>query len=648
MDARSAIRFRFGVFEVDPRSGELRKAGSKVKVQEKPIQLLLLLLENPGEVVTRDQLRDALWPADTFVDFDHSLGTAVAKLRAALGDSAKNPRFVETVASRGYRFIAPVTADTQRPPDEALQRAEHAEPTPPRNDGTADLAAPLAPPDRPSTPTRRLPPAAALAAAAVIVLAIVVFGFNAGNPRGLFSSGGATIHSLAVLPLQNMSKDPSEEYFVDGMTEQLIATLAQLHDVEVISRTSAMQYKRTTKHVPEIGRELNADALIEGSVIRSGSRVRITAQLVDARTDQHLWARSYERNFDDVLALQNEIAAAIADEIRIRLSPEEKSRLAQTPTVSAAAQEAYLRARYHLNQGDEAAVRKSIDEFTAAIAADPGDARSHAGLSQAYIALTDFYERPAETMPRAKAAAETAVRLDDMQADAHASLGAVRFLYDWDWKGAEAEFRRALSLNNASPDAHVWYGVFLSQMGRFDEALTEIRRAEALDPLSVPVRINAGWVNYLARRNDAAIAEWKKALDIEPNLGVAHTSIWLAYVRSRASHDESPLHLEPQDDSPMNLATLAGVYAMSGKRAEAERVLAQVKELASHRYVCPYEVAVAHAALDQRDAALEWLRRGLDSRSVCMPDLKVDPRLDSLRQDPRFRELLRSVGFGDQ
>ena len=634
MAPRSFQRFRFGVFEVDARSGELRKSGSKVKLQEKPFQLLLLLLEHAGEVVTRDELREALWPADTFVDFDHSLGTAVAKLRTALGDSAKNPRFVETVASRGYRFIAPVTSsdmdvDIESGIESQPAVAAHANPRPP------------------APATHRAVVLAAMSAAAVALLAATVFGFNIGGARGLLTASlRSPIRSLAVLPLQNLSKDPSEEYFVDGMTEQLITTLAQLHGIEVISRTSTMQYKTTSKGVPEIGRELNADAVIEGSVDRSGDRVRITAQLVDARSDQHLWARSYERDFDDVLALQNEIAGAIADEIRIRLSPEEKTRLGQVPVVTAAAEEAYLRGRYHLNQGDEAAVRKSIDEFTAAIAAAPNDARSYAGLVQAYIALTDFYERPTETMPRAKAAAETAVRLDDNLADAHAALGAVRFIYDWDWKGAEAEFRRALSLSSTSSDAHVWYGVFLSQMGRFDEAFAEIDRAEALDPLSVPVRFNAGWVKYLARRNDEAIAEWRKAVDIEPHLGVVHTSIWLAYARKDAAADPPPV--DPEENSPLDLATRAGAYAIGGKRVEAQRVLARLKDMSNHRYVCPYEVATAHAALNQRDEAIEWLHRGLDARSVCMPDLKVDPRFDSLRADPRFQELLRSVGFRDQ
>ena len=640
MDPRSLQRF--GVFEADVRSGELRKNGSKVKLQEKPFQLLLLLLEHAGEVVTRDELREALWPADTFVDFDHSLGTAVAKLRTALGDAAKNPRFVETVAGRGYRFIAPVTSGST---GVDIQSDIESQPAVP-----ADAESRL-PPRETHRPAPRLRSGravvAAMTVAAVALLAAVVFGFNIAGARGLLAgSRPSPIRSLAVLPLQNMSKDPSEEYFVDGMTEQLITTLAQLHGIEITSRTSAMQYKTTSKRVPEIGRELNADAVIEGSVVRSGNRVRITAQLVDARSDQHLWARSYERDFDDVLAVQNEIASAIADEVRIRLSPEEKTRLTQAPTVPAAAQEAYLRARYHVNQGDEAAVRKSIDEFNAAIAGAPNDARSYAGLVQAYIALTDFYERPTETMPRAKDAAETAVRLDDNLADAHAALGAVRFIYDWDWKGAESEFRRALSLSSTSSDAHVWYGIFLAQMGRFDEAFAEMRRAEAVDPLSVPVRINAGWVKYLAGRNDEAVAEWRKAIAIEPNLGVAHTSIWLAYARKGTAADPPPA--DPADSSPLNLATLAGAYAIGGKRIEAERVLARLKDMSNHRYVCPYEVATAHAVLNQQDEAIEWLHRGLDARSICMPDLKVDPRFDSLRADPRFRELLRSVGFNEQ
>jgi len=639
---------RFGVFEVDRHTGELRKHGVRIKLQEKPFQLLLLLLDRQGDLVTREEVREALWPADTFVDFDHSLGTAVAKLRAALGDSAKNPRFVETVGGRGHRFIAPIVA----PPEDAVPVVP-VEAVP--NVPDENLAvAPAEQTDIESTPAiaaserpRRV--AASILAgllAGAIVLAVVLGLDVGGAPASLRRYTNPAVRALAVLPLQNLSGDPAQEYIVDGMTEQLITTLAQLRGVEVISRTSAMQYKQTRKRLPEIGRELNVDAFVEGSVQRSGSRMRITVQLVDARTDQHLWAQSYDRDVGDVLSIENEIARSVANEIRVQLTPDQQHLLTRTHPAVPAAQEAYLRARYHFNKGEEAEIRKSIDAFNEAIALDPQDARSQAGLANAYVALSDFYERPSEMLPRARQAAERALKLDDSLADAHTALGVVRFLYDWNWSGAEDELKRATALNPASSDAHAWYGTFLAQMGRSQEALSEMQRAESLDPLSTSVHIGTGWALYLARRPDEAIVEWRKALEIEPHLGVAHVSIWQAYVQGNSKGAPLPaIHADPHDTSPLNLATLAGIYATSGQRAEAETILARLKELSNHRYICPYELAVAHEALGDHDEAFKWLQKGVEDRSTCMPDLKVDPRFDGLRGDSRFTQLLKAVGF---
>jgi TolB-like protein/DNA-binding winged helix-turn-helix (wHTH) protein/Tfp pilus assembly protein PilF len=628
---------RFGSFEVDTRTGELRKGGARVKLQEKPFQLLVLLLENPGDIVTRETVRRELWPSDTFVDFDHSLGTALAKLRSALGDSARNPRFVETLAGRGYRFIAPL-----RPSDTPLPQLDL---PPPAGHRTEDLTTE---PAVTASPFRRLRWFAGSMTAGFALgglLLALLLGFDVGGARTLLRRQSTPpMRSVAVLPLQNLSHDPSQEYFVDGMTEQLITTLAEVQGLQVISRTSAMQYKATTKGAPEIGRELHVDALVEGSVMRSGQRVRISAQLIDARTDQHLWAQSYERDLGDVLSLQNEIARSIAGEIRAQLAPAPPSQPARH--IAPAAQEAYLRGRYHLNKGDESEIRKSLDDFNEALANDPEDARSYAGLASAFIALTDYYERPARMMPRARAAAQNAVKLDGSLSEAHACLGAVRFLYDWDWRGAEEELKRAIQLNDASAEAHVWYGVYLAEMGRFDEARVEMQRAESLDPLSVTVHVNAGWVFFLARQNDRATEQWRKALDLEPNLSAIHTSIWLAYVQGHQPGTVGPAVKEDTgESSALDLATLAGIYAMSGQHGKAEHALGRLEELSRRRYVCSYEIATAYAALGRRDSAIQWLRRGLDDRSICMPDIKTDPRLDGLRTDARFADLLRDVGF---
>jgi len=627
---------RFGSFEVDTGTGELRKGGAKLKLQEKPFQLLVLLLDHSGDLVTHDVVREALWPSDTFVDFDHSVGTALAKLRSVLGDSARNPRFIETLQGRGYRFLVPV------------QWIDPAAGSPPSLTGQAARAFV----ESTSAPTSvgrvRWIVASALTGLFLGALLIAfVLGYDVGGARDwLRRQSTPPMQSLVVLPLQNLSHDAGEDYFVDGMTEQLITTLAEVQGIRVISRISAMHYKGTTKAAPVIGRELHVDALVEGSVSRVGRRIRISAQLIDARTDQHLWAQSYERDVGDVLSLQNEIARAIADEVRAQLVPVHSSSAQHERRVNPAAQEAYLRGRYHLNKGDEAAIRQSIDDFSEAIANDPDDARSQAGLASAFIALTDFYERPARTMPRARSAADAAVRLDDGLSEAHAALGAVRFLYDWDWPGAESELRRAIELNDDSADAHVWYGIFLAQMSRFDDALGEMRRAQALDPLSVAVHLSAGWVCYLARQNDRATEQWQKALNLEPALSVAHTSISLAYVQGHRSGLTVPASDEATPDTqPLDLATLAGIYASSGAHDKALQVLARLQTLGRRRYVCAYEIATAYAALGRRDDAIRSLRRAFDDRSICMPDIKTDPRLDSLRADARFGQLLHDVGF---
>jgi TolB-like protein/DNA-binding winged helix-turn-helix (wHTH) protein len=602
---------RFATFEVDPVAGELRKDGRKVRLQEKPVQLLVLLLKSAGDIVTREQLQQALWPTNTFVDFDHGLATAIAKVRAALGDSARSPRFVETVGGRGYRFIAPLT-----PPAPVPSRA-----------GVRLLVVGVA----------------GLAIGGVLVA--VVLGLNVRASDWMRRQTNQPVHLLAVLPLTNLSNDPSQDYFVDGMTDQLITTLAQLPGVRVISRVSSMQYKNAATPLVQIRNALHVDAVVQGSVIRFGNRVRISAQLVDARTDQHLWAQSYEREAGDVLGLQDEIARAVANEILVTMTPTAEHALA-TRRYAPAAQEAYLLGRYQLNKGDEASLRQGIDAFKRAINLDSNHAPSYAGLAEAYIGLTDFYEPPTEMMPLARTAAEQALQIDETLSEAHASLGAVRFLYEWDWRGAEDELKRAVHLERGSADARVWYGIFLAQMGRSAESLAQMREAEVIDPLSVAVHINAGWAYYLARQNDRAIEQWRKALALEPNLATAHTSIWLAYAQKRLPAGDTPAMSVPESASPIDLAAMAGVYAVSGRKPEAERALAALEGLSAHRYVCAYEIATAYAALGQRDNALAWLKKGIERRSVCMPDAQTDPRLDSLRGDPRFQELLREVGFG--
>jgi TolB-like protein/DNA-binding winged helix-turn-helix (wHTH) protein/tetratricopeptide (TPR) repeat protein len=618
--AETSRPLRFATFEADPKSAELRKNGIKIKLQEKPFQILALLLARPGELVTREELREKLWAADTFVDFDHSLGSAIGKLRQALGDTAQNPRFVETVSSRGYRFLAPVQ-NVPQTPDYAFPRASQ---------------------------FRRFSLAVVAGLLVGALLVAISLGFDlVGSRRWLRRQSNPLVRSLAVLPLENLSGDPSQEYFVDGMTDGLIASLARLGNMRVISRTSVMQYKGVKKPLPEIARELRVDAVLEGSVMRSGDRVRITAQLIDAGSDQHLWAQSYDRDVTNVLGLQGEISRTIADEIRIKLTPQQGSELAKAIRVDAEVQENYLKGRYHLNKGDQGEIQKGIEYFSQALAKDPRHARSYAGLADSYVALSDYYVSPSEILPKAREASLKALELDDGLAEAHTSSGVVLFLYDWDWSRAEREFQRAIFLNSGLTDAHVWYGIFLAQMGRHEDAIAELNRAEALDPLSLPVHLNAGWAYYLARQNAAAIDEWRKALDLEPQFAVSHSAIWVAYLQSSEfprMTAASPASVAAGDDL-MKLAALGGHYAVAGNVTQARAVLSKLKYMSGRRYVCPYEMATTHAILGDKDEAIGYLRRGFEERSACIPDIKTDPRLDSLRSDPRFRELLRRVGF---
>jgi TolB-like protein/DNA-binding winged helix-turn-helix (wHTH) protein len=613
---------QFGLFELDMQQAELRKRGVRIKLQEQPLKVLHLLLQNRGEIVTREQLRTNIWPANTFVEFDHGLYSAMARLREALGDSSENPRFIETVARRGYRFIAPVTS----PGTIAVSNSEPiVTGRPPRS--------------------RRLVAGVLAGLLAGALLLGVVLGLNLANSRDwLRRHSNPQVRSLAVIPLQNLSGDPTQEYFADGMTEELITELAELGSVRVISRTSVMQYKGAQKPLRQIANELGVDAIVEGSVLRSGQHVRVTAQLIDAATDQHIWARSYDRELGDVLLLQSDMAGSIAQEIRAEINGNARPLVAQVSRVDPEEQDLYLRGRYHLSKGSEDEINKGIEYFRQGIERSPRDARNYAALADSYLALSDYYLSPATALELGKQAAMKALQLDDNLAETHVSLGAIRFLYDWDWPEAEKEFAQAVKLNPNSSDAHMWRGVFLAQMGRSDEGISEIKLAESLDPLSLAVHVNAGWVYYLARRNEQAVQEWRKILDIDPHFRVTHGSIWIAYVKQAEMGTVLP-PLSSGEADALQLAAITGRQAVTGNRGEANRLLSRLDSISKRHYVCPYEMATAHAILGNKDKALDWLSRGLKERSACMPDLKADPRLDSLRSDARFQDFLRRVGF---
>jgi TolB-like protein/DNA-binding winged helix-turn-helix (wHTH) protein/Tfp pilus assembly protein PilF len=575
---------RFDVFELDVRAGELRKRGTKLRLRGQPLQVLGALLRRPGDLVTREELRAEIWPADTFVDFDHSLHNAIARIRETLGDSADTPRYIETLPRRGYRFI-----------------------------GRVDEVKPEV-----STPPLR-------------------FGYD-GDARG--------IHALAVLPLEDLSGEPGHEYFADGMTEALITCLAKIKALRVISRTSAMQYKGAQKTLPQIARELNVDAVVEGSVLRSGDRVRITAQLIHS-SDQHLWAESYERDFRDILSLQSEIARQVANEVRIILTPEERDRLGNARQVNPEAHELYLKARHFWNKRTEDGVRKALSYFHQAIDNDPTYAHGYAGLADSYNIL-GYYNAvpPIEAYPKSKAAALKALELDSSLAEPHAALGVVKRDFEWDWAGAEAEFQRAIELNPGYVEAYHWRSTLLSMLGRHAEGLDEKRKALAMDPLSVVIRTDLARMFYFSRDYDQSLAQYRAALEMDPTFGSAH--LWLGQVyEQKGLYEEAISSLKSgmrlSSDSTYALAKLGHGYAIAGRCDEARAVLNQLNALTSTRYVSPYDIALVHVGLQENDQAFTWLQRALEQRSLWLGYLNVEPQLDPLRPDQRIQLLLRGT-----
>ena len=612
---------RFEVFEVDLQSGELRRQGVKVKLQEQPFQVLVLLLQHPGEVVTREELQSKLWLADTFVDFDRGLNKAINRLREALGDDAESPRFIETLPRRGYRFIAPV------------------------NTPGADLRA------RPSEGPR---PGASLhkrwllaSAAVLLAVPLLSLGLNVGGIRDRLLSQRAQprIESLAVLPLQNLSGDPAQEYFSDGMTDELITEIAKIGSLRVISRTSIMQYKGAHKPLPVIAKELGVDAIVEGTVVRSGQKVRITAQLIQARDDRHLWSEKFERDLGDVLKLQGEVAQAIAGQIQIKLTPQERAILARARPVNPQAYEAYLAGNYLRNKME--GLDKSIELFTKAIELDPDYAQGYAGLSMSYVYFGIFGLRPSgEVYPKARAAAIKALELDETVAEAHLTLADVKKGYDWDWAGAEAEYKRALELNPSNSMAHALYADYLSKMRRHEEAIAEAMQARKLDPISVHTNVVLGMTLYRARRYDEAMEACQKALELDPNHPYALWFQALAHEQKRQL-PEAIANLKKAvslSDAPLFRALLANGYALAGERTKALSVLDELKTLSKQRYVSPLDFAVVYTGLGDRDSAFQWLEKAYQERTMRIQELP-EPLFDSLRSDPRFRDLMRRIGL---
>jgi len=648
---------RFGVFEVDLRTGELRKQGLRIKLSGQPFQVLAMLLERPGELVTREEIREKLWPGDTFIDFEHSVNSSIKRLREALGDDPAAPRFIETLPRHGYRFIAPVEGHPSLAP--FSERREGEGDAPPGSEGGQGMVPGSGGDQREAAGAVREPPlrkrgVVALSAGGVVALLAVLFALNvAGLRERVMTAAGARhgvplprIESIAVLPLENLSHDPEQEYFADGMTEELITNLGKIGALRVISRTSVMRYKGTKKPLPDIARELNVDALVEGTVLRSGDRVRVTANLLQATADRHLWAESYERDLRDVLSLQDEVARAIAEEIKIKLTPQDQTRLtsARVRPVKPEAYELYLKGRYHYYKWRPDDFRKAIDYFQKAIEADPGWAPTYAGLATSYGWLWMEGALPAqEALPRFSAALKTALAIDDMDPEVRYTLAASAFYYRWDWEEADREFQRALALDPGLVEARFEYAWFLVCMGRFSQALAEAQRAVDRDPLSVSANLALGDIYFWSHQDDRAIAQLQHTADLDPDDSRAHGFLAGIYGQKQM-YGEAIRELRQAmalgGTPPEKLADLERAYQQSGSDGYWMWRLSEAK----HRNAA-CEIARVYAHLANAGQAVAWLEKCYQQHDYQMVQLKTGRVWDPLRSDPRFQDVLRRMNF---
>jgi TolB-like protein/DNA-binding winged helix-turn-helix (wHTH) protein len=653
-----ANQYRFGPFNFDAHSGELRKHGTRLKLGGQPIQILIHLLERPGELVTREQLRERLWPADTFVDFEHGLNSAIKRLRQTLLDDADQPRYIETVPRRGYRFVCNVELTSG--PDRTgriaapLRAAVTTDPattqqldavwTGAERDGKAAI-------NELGQVPRTVPKRSSLVLAGLAVAAVLAVGYltirnhtgNAAQPK---------IASLAVLPLKNLSGDPGQEYLADGMTETLIGRLSTIHDLRVISRTSAMRFKDTRLSEPEIAKALGADAIVEGSVIREGTRIRVHAQLIRAATDEHFWSESYDREFQDILSLESDVAQAIARKVEVTVTGEEHARLVAVRRVAPEAHESYLRGLRQLNESntraDKPGIERSIAYFEKAISIDASFAPAYVGLADAYLGLTKVVVGgdPAEWRPKAISAARKALELDPELSDAHTVLASL-YLAQWRWSDSESEFERALELNPNDGKAHFGYAHWLLCQGRTDEAIVWSQRARKLDPLGF-AGFNAGWILFNSRHYDDAIRELQSAIAVNPDDAWSHWLLGFVLCAAARPGEAIPVldkTVSMMNRSPASVGLLASAYARAGRRNDALRLVDELTQRRKKGYVPAAAFVIPYLALGENDRVFEWLDHAYKEQSTMMQFLKVYPDFDSVRGDPRFIDLLHRVGL---
>ena len=575
---QAARSYCFGVFEVDSRAGEVRKRGRKIRLQDQPFQVLVMLLEHPNQVVTREEFQKNLWGGDTFVDFDHGLNKAINKIREALGDSPQNPCFIETVSRRGYRFVAPVRE---------VARTAH--------------------------------------------------------------PSGRTM--LAVLPFKELSGDAEQEYFAEGLTEEMITQLGRLHPrgLGVIARTSAMRYKHAGKNISEIGTELGVDYLLQGSVRRAADRIRITAQLVQVSDGTQIWAESYERGLADIFAIQRNVAESVARSLALELFPTTERTLGSAALPDPAALEAYLRGRYHWHRLSEDGLQKSVSYFQLAIEKDPKFALAYSALAEVQILVAFIGLLPSsDVIPQARQATLQALAINEDLAEAHASLASINKNFDWDWLGAEKEYKRSIELNPNNANARWGFADLLSALGRVEEAMEQIQRAKELDPFSLVVNVQISWTLFMAREYARSKEQSLKTIAMEPEFAAAHFGLGLALEQTGKMHEAILAFEKARDRSEGNSIGIAGLghaYSQAGRPEDARAILEGLKSASAVRYVSPYAFAIVHAGLGENDLAIGNLQQAFELHDVWLVWLKRDPRFDNLHQDARFQNLFSRMNF---
>jgi TolB-like protein/DNA-binding winged helix-turn-helix (wHTH) protein/Tfp pilus assembly protein PilF len=621
---------RFALFEVHFRAGELLKDGRRIRLQEQPFQVLAMLLEHPGEVVTRTELQQKLWPADTFVDFDHGMNSAVARLREALNDSAERPKYIETVARRGYRFIGQLE--------------------PVRNPPAAALGAPI--PERSLvTQPPRLPRNWKKWVPLLAALGLLVFGTRGFYWRrpGRSQAGNKAIDSVAVLPFKNAAASPDQEFLADGITQSAIDHLSRLGNLKVISLGSVLRYRGRQDDVRKIGNDLGVGSVMIGRIDFRGEHMIVMAELVNTSDGTHIWGEQYDRKVSDIMSVQEDISREIATKLEVRLSTQQEKLLRKRYSQDFEAYQIYLRGRFYWNRRSQQDLQRGIAYFEQAIERDPTNALAYAGLADSYFVRAISGALPTgEAMPKAKAAALKALELDDSLAEAHTSLAQVTANYEWNWDKAESEYKKAIMLNPSYSTGHHYYATFLMAMGRHAEALEEMKKAEVLDPLSPIIATFIGKAYYYAGNNNEAIKRYEKVLDSDPEFQVAR-SFLIHSLEQAGRFDEAVAQTKivaaQTGRGSDGAAALDRACRAAGAQGYWKEILRQVQLGKDPGPGSDLDIAAIYTKLGNKERAFDLLERAYAERNMRLMNLKVDPRFENLHSDGRYESLLRRVGL---